>query len=171
MKIRNGFVSNSSTSSFICDFCGYLVAERDLCLSDAGMIYCEHEHLFCEDHAENFNLWDLTDENFKDIKEMLLRRIEKYSDDNCEWEKDFIEKIDLYLESDDEEKDADMEDYLDSIEATYYLREEIGIPEKYCPVCKRLKEMQQDTDYEIYKQLFEKFNGILPNGTGSEINQ
>ena len=51
MKTRNGFVSNSSTSSFTCDVCGETYAERDAGLTDAEMYRCANEHTFCESHA------------------------------------------------------------------------------------------------------------------------
>jgi len=37
MKIRQGFVSNSSSSSFTCDVCGEEVSGYDVCLSEAEM--------------------------------------------------------------------------------------------------------------------------------------
>ncbi len=48
MKERNGFVSNSSTSSFICQVCGREELGMDG-PGDFGMLYCENEHLFCEE--------------------------------------------------------------------------------------------------------------------------
>lgn len=50
MKIRKGFVSNSSTSSYTCDVCGETVAERDLCLSEAEMFSCAKGHTVCNEH-------------------------------------------------------------------------------------------------------------------------
>ena len=49
MKIRQGFVSNSSSSSFICDMCGYNVEGRDLSVEDADFYYCENGHEICGD--------------------------------------------------------------------------------------------------------------------------
>lgn len=51
MKLRQGFVSNSSSSSFICDVCGETVEGRDLCLDEAEMYRCVNEHTFCESEA------------------------------------------------------------------------------------------------------------------------
>lgn len=51
MKIRNGFVSNSSTSSFICEICGENNVGRDLCLSECDMFECEFGHVMCNEHA------------------------------------------------------------------------------------------------------------------------
>ena len=48
MKTRLSLVSNSSTSSFICDVCGAVESGQDACLSDVGMIRCENGHDFHE---------------------------------------------------------------------------------------------------------------------------
>jgi len=52
MKTRDGFVSNSSTSSFTCEVCGANYAERDASLCDAEMYRCiDHGHTFCDSHV------------------------------------------------------------------------------------------------------------------------
>jgi len=50
MKIRNGFVSNSSSSSFICDICEENVSGMDVCLSEAEMSECQNGHTICDSH-------------------------------------------------------------------------------------------------------------------------
>ena len=50
MKIRSGFVSNSSSSSFMCDFCGS-VESGYASLSDVEMIECRNGHTLCDHHA------------------------------------------------------------------------------------------------------------------------
>lgn len=50
MKLRSGFVSNSSSSSFICSVCGETQSGMDLCLSDADMFRCENGHDICNEH-------------------------------------------------------------------------------------------------------------------------
>ena len=50
MKIRTGFVSNSSSSSFICEICGKEVSGMDMCLYEAQMVECLNGHTFCKDH-------------------------------------------------------------------------------------------------------------------------
>lgn len=50
MKIRNGFVSNSSSSSFICEVCNEKDSGWDMSLSDAGMFECKNGHTFCKEH-------------------------------------------------------------------------------------------------------------------------
>ena len=49
MKIRTGFVSNSSTSSFVCDICGREETGMDLSLSDCDMYCCNFDHTMCEE--------------------------------------------------------------------------------------------------------------------------
>jgi len=50
MKIRTGFVSNSSSSSFVCDICGQDASGWDLDLADAGMCECRRGHIICNHH-------------------------------------------------------------------------------------------------------------------------
>ncbi len=52
MKRRQGFVSNSSSSSFICDVSGCVEGGYDLGLYDAGMYECENGHTFYEHYIE-----------------------------------------------------------------------------------------------------------------------
>jgi hypothetical protein len=51
MKIRKCFVSNSSSSSYVCDVCGEEVGGWDMCLSDADMCQCVNQHTFCTGHG------------------------------------------------------------------------------------------------------------------------
>jgi len=52
MKIRTGFVSNSSSSSYICEICYTATEVHDSCsLEDVGFCECENGHLFCRDHS------------------------------------------------------------------------------------------------------------------------
>lgn len=47
-KFRKDFVTNSSSSSFVCEVCGESVSGWDMGLSEAGMYECENGHTFCE---------------------------------------------------------------------------------------------------------------------------
>lgn len=48
MKIRTGFVSNSSSSSFVCEITGTVESGMDLSLEDAGMYECINGHIFLD---------------------------------------------------------------------------------------------------------------------------
>jgi len=70
MKIRKGFVSNSSSSSFICDITGTVESGYDASPSDFGMVTCEIGHTF----MERFILSGTdvaTGDNFNDDDEVL----------------------------------------------------------------------------------------------------
>lgn len=77
MKIRVGFVSNSSSSSFICDVCGAEYSGIDISLSDYDMCICENYHHFHKHEAVNvnkpysftYNNTEYTYDNFEDAYE------------------------------------------------------------------------------------------------------
>lgn len=54
MKIRKFFVSNSSSSSFICDVCGEDTSGMNMTFEEAEMVQCKNGHLFCEGHLIPF---------------------------------------------------------------------------------------------------------------------
>ena len=49
MKKRFGFVSNSSSSSFICNLCEETFSGWDLCVTEVEHFRCENDHIFCEE--------------------------------------------------------------------------------------------------------------------------
>jgi len=54
MKIRNGFVSNSSSSSFICEICNRTEIGWDgNSVTDYDMVRCVNDHTFCTSHMIN----------------------------------------------------------------------------------------------------------------------
>lgn len=64
MKIRNGFVSNSSSTSFVCEICSLAHETWDSNLSDIGMCECTNGHVICLDHL-------LFDTNERDEDHMI----------------------------------------------------------------------------------------------------
>lgn len=55
MKIRHSFVTNSSSSSYVCSVCGCDESGWDLCLSDVAMTTCANSHTFCDSHAKEMS--------------------------------------------------------------------------------------------------------------------
>ena len=80
MKYRSDFVTNSSSSSYVCEICKREGSGFDLGLSDLGFVECVNGHIFCEEHLinketnedEEFDAWDVPSEccpicQFKEI--------------------------------------------------------------------------------------------------------
>lgn len=51
MKVRIGFVSNSSSSSFVCEICGRTESGFDASYQDFAFVRCPNEHLICSEEA------------------------------------------------------------------------------------------------------------------------
>ena len=93
----------------------------------------------------------------KKLKEDFKLMIDEMPDE------EFIGMVSFLMESGlnedfDDEFDDEYSDYVHDIIMDY------GVPEKYCPVCQRQKKMQEDEKYEQYKELFDHFGSIKPNG-------
>ena len=192
MKVRSGFVSNSSSSSFVCDFCGVVESGYDCSLSDFDMQKCEHDHVFCIDHmTKDFNPTNeeiykkvklYFEDTLKNTQETLEKFEARYTNPDSKldsWEESCIGRdpnyitnsISRYKQSINETKSKldELEKQKDTLSDYYIdlyndLTLDEGIPEEYCPVCQRKKEMEKDPEYSKYKELYEKFNGVNPNG-------
>ena len=134
MKIRTGFVSNSSTSSFICDVCHEVVAERDLCITDAEMYQCTNGHTFCEIHALEATPEDVAADIVRHAEIKLKEYPSKWWEEALESAKQLQEKEDLCME--------DIEEYLEEDEGRY------AWPSCFCPIC-NLEDLR-DSDVKDY---------------------
>jgi len=130
MKIRTGFVSNSSSSSYVCDVCGYDVSGYDICLSDYDMKQCNQGHIWCSDH----DVCSI-EEMPTTVKLSILSVDFKVSDEELEEIKDDDEKIDKLLE-----------DYMRD-----YRRE---LPSRFCPIC----TFQAARDEDLIRYVYKKYN-------------
>jgi len=64
MKIRTGFVSNSSTTSYTCDLCAHTEAGYDsVGIEDFGFWSCENDHVVCFDCVPEEQMMDFLDED------------------------------------------------------------------------------------------------------------
>lgn len=63
MKFRNGFVTNSSSSSFVCQICGRTNSGFECDPDDLGFVVCKNNHVFCKRHIINIpygrSYWDI----------------------------------------------------------------------------------------------------------------
>jgi len=78
MKIRNGFVSNSSSSSFVCDVCHGVESGWDMGLSDAEVTECEVGHVFCDSHMKELK----KKVTLKDKQAKVLKWLEEIGEDD-----------------------------------------------------------------------------------------
>jgi len=138
MKIRKGFVSNSSSSSFVCDVCGQDVSGYDMSLREAEMYQCENGHTFCEDHALDFSL-------NKDFVILLIEKSIKETKNSIEQygEKDYYtEYLKKYTSQLEEVKSMSDDDDFGEIVDNFDYRYEL--PSKYCPICQMEHILDRD---------------------------
>ena len=122
MKIRNGFVSNSSSSSFICQVCGEEASGMDMGLEDAGMFQCVNNHTVCRNHLEGGSLPSLEEvETIEELKAIIAE-----------------EKL-------PELTDEELATVLDNKEDVGY---GYNVPASWCPVC-NFKHMTEE-DAQMY---------------------
>lgn len=75
MKVRLGFVTNSSSSSFICEVCGDTSSGWDMCLSESYMSECENGHIVCNCHIDTEKHKEEIEKRFyKEAREILKER-------------------------------------------------------------------------------------------------
>ena len=130
MKFKQGFISNSSSTSFTCDFCGSSESGWDSSLSDCCMYQCINDHTVCYGHE----IEDLDAIPEEEKQEWLEKKFKYY-----EYDKDKIK--DLYSK-------YSFNELLDQFEFDYY------IPTKYCPLCK----MKKVTDTELLDYILKVFS-------------
>jgi len=137
MKYRKDFVTNSSSSSFVCDICGNEISGWDCSVKDGEMFECVNCHIICNEHA-------LTPPREKLLE--FMREIESsYSS---------IEPL-----TEEELSEMSNDDMIDEILSEWCYGE---VPEEFCPICQFEEYSSKDmanyllTKYKISKdEVFE----------------
>lgn len=142
MKIRSGFVSNSSSSSFICDFC-----REELSGWDMYPTYtCVNDHRACEVCDPSSE--SLSDEQRVEIaKECFEEQLEEYKD---------IANYTWLTESERRRRIAETQGILDNLSPDSYdeIEWDGKHPASTCPIC-RLEDYAED---ELCMYLYRKYN-------------
>lgn len=135
MKTRLGYVSNSSTSSFVCDVCGCVEAGYDLMLSEVKMLFCECGKCYCEKHM--MSATKVAD---------ALKALEKYKDDDNI--SDLYEKLSKMNPDDVFSQNTSADDWNEFVSFFKNLDGGEYMPSCLCPSCNM--EYISDTDMLDY---------------------
>jgi hypothetical protein len=133
MKFRTSFVTNSSSSSFVCEICGRTESGWDLCLSECEMMECVNGHIFCCDEVIEMP----TKENM--VKTILENEWNKECWINGET-KDYTEEELINMDQDFLFENFYSED-------GYY-----EVPECMCPICQFVEYSQSDLSAYLLKE-------------------
>lgn len=131
MKYRKDFVTNSSSSSFVCDVCGYETSGYDMSYRDAGMYQCVNGHEFCIEHAVKLS------------REETLKLILEHAW-NSRWDYKTKETITI---PENELNEMGDEELMELVIESYS-----EVPEEVCPIC----SMQYYHDGDILKYLLKE---------------
>ena len=124
MKFRKDFVTNSSSSSYVCEICGRSESGWDLCLSECEMYECVNGHTFCWDEALE-----------KPSREEMLKLI---------FEKEYVS---TYYTT-EEIEDMDDEDIFNEILTEHGW----SVPECMCPICQFIEYSEYDLSAYLLKE-------------------
>jgi len=122
MKYRNGFVSNSSSSSFICDITGRDCSGWYMGIREAGMYECERGHTMDEDFVKP-ELEKAAEKGY----EWFLAQLNEDDQTYCK------ETIDSELDGNVPTTPEEMMDLFDTLE--YAMEFAYQLPSIFCPVC------------------------------------
>lgn len=138
MKFRKDFVTNSSSSSYVCEICGCVESGMDMCLSDAGMMECVNGHVFCCDEALDF---PSKKEMIQAILENEWNVKKRYSYYTRTYETTVYTKEQL----NDFEEDTLFFDFYN--EEGHY-----NVPECVCPICQFIEYSEYDLSAYLLKE-------------------
>lgn len=148
MKFRKDFVTNSSSSSYVCEICGRSESGWDLGLSECEMMECVNGHIFCCDEALE-----------KPTKEEMMKMILENG-----WTNRWDSGIQDYRDYTEEEISAMDEDIIFEEWVTdggYY-----DVPECMCPICQFIEYSEYDLSAYLLKEY-----GVSRDEVFAEVKQ
>lgn len=135
MKFRRDFVTNSSSSSYVCEICGREECGFDLCLSDCEMMECVNGHIFCCDESLEI----------LEKKELIRLILENEWNKEC-WCSEIKDRKD-YTEEELNEIDEDILFEKFCSDGGHY-----EIPEQFCPICQFVEYSENDLSAYLLKE-------------------
>lgn len=157
MKKRNGFVTNSSSSCFICQITGREESGMGMSRYDAEMEQCVNGHLFDNDYlisVEEPSEQDMLNVLIENSKEQLKKYLKWSTEqpDNKQY-KAWVEDERKHIE------ELENADSIDDFEDEYDdLISDSGVPDYQCPICQFMYGVPEDLfaymlkEYRIDKQ-------------------
>ncbi len=134
MKFRKDFVTNSSSSSYVCEICGRTESGWDIGLSECEMMECVNGHIFCCDEALEMP-----------TKEEMIKMILENG-----WNNRWDSGIQDYRDYTKEEISAmDKDIIFDNwfTDGGYY-----EVPECMCPICQFVEYSEYDLSSYLLKE-------------------
>lgn len=129
MKFRRDFVTNSSSSSYVCEICGREESGWDISLRECEMMECINGHIFCVDES--------LDVDPKELIQIILES--EYNKKYNNYKQDYTEE-----ELNELNNDELMELCADG---GYY-----DVPECVCPICQFIEYSQYDLSKYLEKE-------------------
>lgn len=136
MKIRSDFVTNSSSSSFICEICGNTASGWDISLDEAEMYECVNGHVFCRDEA-------LAMPTRAEMLKMILEN--EWNRDK--WDRNIYDYRDFTEEELLKMNNYDLFNDFCCEEGGGY-----GVPECVCPICQFIEYSEDDLSAYLLKE-------------------
>lgn len=147
MKFRKDFVTNSSSSSYVCEICGRTESGWDLGLDECEMMECVNGHVFCCDEA-------LERPNKKELIKMILEN---------EWNKEVWSDGGYKDYTEEELQEFDEDELFEEFCSEYG---HYDVPECLCPICNFIEYSEFDLSAYLLKEY-----GIPRDEVFAEVKQ